>query len=90
MDFEYFMGVVRSEDEACNQAEWQRIRTKLAASPVTPSLTLKDIEPDREEVDLTQYLSPQHFKIMVAKLTETQLSNLVIRLMCTITCVEIR
>ena len=32
MDFDFFMSVVRSEDEASRQAEWQHLRNQLTIS----------------------------------------------------------
>ena len=89
MDFEFFMSVVRSDDEASRQTEWQHLRNKLAVSGVTPSLTLQDLHKETLE-DPTRYLTPNHLKLMSAKLSEIQLSCLVVRLMRTITDVSIR
>ena len=89
MDFEFFMSVVRSEDEASRQVEWQHLRNQLTISGVTPSLGLNDLNRDSFE-DPRQYLTSNHLKLMSAKLSELQLSCLVVRLMRTICDVEIR
>ena len=77
MDYEFFINVVRSDDETNNQAEWQRLKTRLAAAPVTPSLHLEDLAKKTEDVDLQLYLAPSHFKLMGTQLSVIQLSTLV-------------
>jgi hypothetical protein len=89
MDFEFFMTVVRSEDEASRLAEWKHLRNKLAVSGVTPSLELNDLSRDKFD-DPRKYLTSTHLKLLSAKLSELQLSCLVVRLMRTICDVEIR
>ena len=89
MDFEFFMTVVRSEDEASRMSEWQHLRNKLAVSGVTPSLQLDDLNKDRFD-DPRKYLTSSHLKLLSSKLCEVQLSCLVVRLMRTICDVEMR
>lgn len=73
------------------QIEWQRLKGKLINAPVTSKISLEDARRQAlDDVDLQRYLEPQHIRTMFAKLSEVQLSNLVIRLMCTICCVEIK
>ena len=79
LDYEFFVNVVRSEDEAAQTLEWQKLKSKLTASPVTPTIQLKDMNTDNsKEVDLQMYLAPDHMETMFAKLSPSQLSYLVI------------
>ena len=66
------------------------MKNRLVKIPVTPSLHLQDTQSNGQEVDLQAYLAPSHFGCMFAKLSEAQLSNLVIKLLSTICNVEIR
>ena len=72
------------------QAQWQKLKSRLIRAPVTPSLKIEDTEEGKHEVDLNAYLAPNHFGCMFAKLSESQLSSLVIKLLGTISIVEIR
>ena len=79
LDYEFFVNVIRSEDEAAQALEWQKLKTKLTSSPVTPTIQLKDLNNDNlKEVDLQMYLAPDHMESMFAKLSPAELSYLVI------------
>jgi hypothetical protein len=43
-----------------------------------------------EEVDLQRYAAPIHTEAMVTNLSESHLSSLVVKLLCTICNIEIR
>ena len=96
LDYEFFVNVIRSEDEAVKSTKWQKMKSKLTSSPVTPSLRLEDMvaqdtqEMSKSEVDLQMYLAPDHMEVMFARLSACQLSHLVAKLMTTICTVEIR
>lgn len=90
MDFEFFMSVVRSDDEATSQSSWLRLRTKLSTAPVTPSVAMEEVRKKGGEINVEKYLEANHEKLRALKLTEVQLSTIVTHLMCTICNVEIR
>ena len=79
LDYEFFVNVIRSEDEAAQANEWQKLLKRLS-SPVTPAIQLEDLNDDNgpQEVDLQMYLAPDHMETMFAKISSSQLSYLVI------------
>ena len=98
LDYEFFVNVIRSEDEAAQSTEWHNMKSKLTASPVTPSVQLQDVQDfnqhqqrslSKQEVDMQLY-APEAMEAMFAKLSSYQLSHLVSKLMTTICTVEIR
>jgi hypothetical protein len=61
----------------------------LNAAPVTSASVMFDNE-KAEEVDLQRYAAPIHTEAMVTNLSESHLSSLVVKLLCTICNIEIR
>ena len=89
LDYEFFVNVIRSEDEAAQSSEWHSMKSKLTASPVTPSVRLQDIH-DFNQHEHQERLSKEESMFKFAKLSSYQLSHLVSKLMTTICIVEIR